>query len=92
MANLNWKQKIVIGAANLLIIISFLIPPCYVDYGDKNVPMGYIPFALFKVKATSSGVENILFLHTPTFYAQLIIISLITIGLILIFSDPKNKY
>jgi len=92
MINLNRKQKAVIAAANLLIVISLIIPPCYIDYGDENVPMGYVPFALFKVKITSSGVERILFLHTPTFYAQLTVITLITIGSILIFDDRKEKY
>jgi hypothetical protein len=92
MINLNWKQKAVVGVASLLIIISFLIPPCYIDYGDKNVPMGYVPFGLFKIEFTSSGVQNPIFLHTPTFYAQLVVIALITMGLILIFGDSKAKY
>jgi len=85
--NLNSKQKIVILIGMLLIVTSFLVPPCYIDYGDKNVPMGYKPLAIFKVKSTTSGVTNIVFLHTPTFYAQLISICIITIGFILILSD-----
>ncbi len=88
--NLNSKQKIVILMGILLIILSFLVPPCYVDYGDKNVPMGYKPFAIFKVKSTASGVTNIVFLHTPTFYAQLISICLITIGLVVILKDKSR--
>jgi len=92
MIILNWKQKAVIVVAILIIIISFLIPPCYIDYGDKNVAMGYVPFGLFKIEFTSSGVRNPLFLHTPTFYAQLAVIALITVGMVLIFGDSKAKH
>ncbi len=88
--NLNPKQKIVILIGILLIVISFLVPPCYIDYGNKNVPMGYKPLAMFKVKSTASGVTNILFLHTPTFYAQLISICIITIGFVLILSNKDR--
>ncbi len=88
--NLNSKQRIVILLGILLIVISFLVPPCYIDYGDKNVPMGYKLLAIFKVKSTTSGVANIVFLHTPTFYAQLVSICIITIGFVLIFSN-KNR-
>ena len=88
--NLNSKQKVAILIGIFLILISFLVPPTYIDYGDKNVPMGYKPLAIFKVKSTPSGVSNILFLHTPTFYAQLITICIIIFGSVLILRDKDR--
>lgn len=82
--NLNSKQNIVIGKGILLIVISFLVPPCYIGYGDKHVPIGYQPLATFKANS-----NNIVFLHTPTFYAQIISINIVTLGLVLILSDRK---
>jgi len=82
--NLNSKQKTVIIIGILLIVISFLVPPCYIGYGDTHVPMGYKPLATFRANA-----NNIVFLHTPTFYAQIISICIITIGFVLILSNRK---
>ena len=89
--NLNSKQKIIILIGLLLIIISFLVPPCYIAYGDRYMPMGYKPLAIFKVSHTSSGATNMLFLHTPTFYAQVISICIIVIGFVLIFSKKNTN-
>ena len=83
--NLNSKQKIAILVGIILILISFLVPPCYVGFGDKHIPLGYKPLATFK-----ANTNNILLLHAPTFYAQLISICIITIGFVFILSD-KNR-
>lgn len=86
---LNINQKITILIGIIFLSISFLIPPCYVIFGGQNVPVGYIPLALFKVEA-GNKIANRIFLHTPTFYAQIITISVVIIGLVILF-DNKNK-
>jgi len=89
--NLNVKQKIIIFLGILLIIISFLISPCYINLGDEQTPVGYKPLGIFKVKGTTREINNRIFLHTPTFYAQLISIVLATIGFVIIFHKKKNE-
>ncbi len=82
--NLNVNQKIIIFLGMLMILISFLVPPCYnIFYGDKFWS-GYEPFAIFKQGGAT-------FIHIPTFTVQIILIFLITIGLVIIFHKKKNE-
>jgi len=80
--NLNFNQKIIISLSMLMILISFLMPPCYNQVGDVKTWRGYERLVLL----TQGGFT---FIHIPTFYAQLIVIVLITIGFVIIFH--KNK-
>jgi len=85
---LNTVQRIVISVAIVLVAVSFLVPPCYIKYANGKLPMGYVPLAQFKTKAESS-LSQVLSIDSDVLYAQLTSITLITIGLILLFKDKK---
>jgi len=82
--NLNFNQKVIISLGMLMILISFLMPPCYTELQGIKTWSGYKRLVLL----TQGGLT---FMHIPTFYAQLIVIVLITIGFVIIFNERKNK-
>ena len=84
--NLNFKQKAAILIGIILLIISFVVPPCYFSYQGNYLSLGYKPLAIFR-----ANPKNLVFLHTPTFYAEIILICLITIGFVLILGSNKNN-
>ena len=75
--NLNFNQKIIISLGMLMILISFLMPPCYKEINGIKTWEGYNRLVLL----THGGFTLV---HIPTFYAQLIVIILITIGFVII--------
>jgi len=73
------KQKVTILMWAILSLFTFLVPPCYVNYNNKMISIGYRIFAIFKGSST-----NIVFIHTPTFYAQLITFFIVTLALVVV--------
>jgi len=89
---MNKKQKIVIGVGLGLILLSGLFP-----YYGRNFGYGFIfnpphnHWKSFETNETEGPPFRYGKIDFPRFYMQIITISLLTIGLIFLFADPKKN-